>query len=182
MFGSMLIAGSALSASAASSHYAISAGMVAAAVSRTGIEIAPEQVTLFTAVVAATPEPSLKITSIQKLGNQQLLARLECDSTAVCIPFFASIQIAKGSAAENAKMIGPASALAVGSVQNPKSVLLRSGSVATLSLDSDHVHIRIPVICMESGSQGQTIHATDKNHRVVYSALVVNGSLLKGKL
>jgi hypothetical protein len=49
-------------------------------------------------------------------------------------------------------------------------------------LDSDRVHIRLSVICLESGVPGQTIRVTGKDRKLVYRAEVIDGSLLKGRL
>jgi len=59
---------------------------------------------------------------------------------------------------------------------------VRSGSPATLMLDSDRVHIRLSVICLENGAPGQRIRVTGKDHRLVFTAQVIDGSLLKGRL
>ena len=64
----------------------------------------------------------------------------------------------------------------------PESIVIRSGSSATLLLDGGHVHIRIPVTCLENGSTGQTIRATDKDRRRVYKAQVVANGVLQGRL
>ena len=51
-----------------------------------------------------------------------------------------------------------------------------------LLLDSKHVHIQIPVVTMENGSIGQRIRVTEKGTRQTYTAVVVNGGLLQGRL
>lgn len=179
---SMIIAGASLPVPAATQHFAISNGIIAAVISQTGLEIAPEQVSLLTEVVATTPAPVLKVRSIEKLDKQRLLARMECENRDECLPFFVSIQVGQSSATQTFMSSTKASATDTAPQSSVKSVVLHVGSMATLQLDGDHVHIRIPVICLESGSPGQTIRATDKNHRVVYSAQVIDGSLVKGRL
>lgn len=179
---SIAVAGAALPVSAAAEHYAIGASIIAAVISKAGVETAPEQVSLLTEVVATTPAPILKVRSVEKLDNHRLLARLECESRDECLPFYVSIRVEPGI--ETQGEAAKANAAPPDSTPQPgvKSVALRAGSLATLLLDGGHVHIKIPVICLQAGSQGQTIRVTDKNHRVVYSAQVIDGSLLKGKL
>lgn len=179
---SIVVAGAALPASAAAEHYAIGTSIIAAVISKAGVDTAPEQVSLLTEVVATTPAPILKVRSVEKLDSHRLLARLECENRDECLPFFVSIQVEQGIEAhgEAAK----ASATLSDSTLQPsvRSIVLRAGSLATLLLEGNHVHISIPVVCLQPGSLGQTIRVTDKNHRVVYSAQVIDGSLLKGKL
>jgi flagella basal body P-ring formation protein FlgA len=59
---------------------------------------------------------------------------------------------------------------------------VRKGSTATLLLDSDRVHIRFPVVCLENGVPGQKIRVTGVDRRQVYMAEVIDGTLLKGRL
>jgi hypothetical protein len=42
--------------------------------------------------------------------------------------------------------------------------------------------VGLSVICLQNGITGQTIRATSKDHTVVYTAEVVDGGLLKGRL
>jgi hypothetical protein len=179
---SMLVAGTTASASAATEHYAISTDIVAAAIGGIGVAVAPEQVTLLTDVVATKPAPVLKVRSVEKMDNERLVARMECESHDECLPFYVSIRVGQGSKAHGALVLASLSAADLAPRSNAKSIVLRAGSVTTLQLDGDHIQIRLPVICLESGSPGKTVRATDKNHRVVYSALVIDGSLLKGRL
>ena len=65
---------------------------------------------------------------------------------------------------------------------DPGSVVIRSGSSAILELEGPHIHIRIPVICLQNGAAGQTIRATDKDHRRIYAAQVTDIAILRGRL
>jgi flagella basal body P-ring formation protein FlgA len=49
-------------------------------------------------------------------------------------------------------------------------------------IDGGHVHIRIPVICLENGVPGQTIRATDKEHHRIYIAQVIEDGLLQARI
>ncbi len=177
-----LLAAAAAPAALAAEHYPISAGLVAAAMGRAGMQVAPDQVVLLTEVVATIPAPVLKVSSVERLSNQRLLARVECEKSEECLPFFVSLGAApKGNAQSPA---GDPDLLSAGLTPTnaAKTVVLRSGSPAKLLLDGNHVHISIPVICLESGSPGQTIRVTDKERRMVFTAQVVNGGILKGRL
>ena len=60
--------------------------------------------------------------------------------------------------------------------------VLRAGSTATLLLEGNHIHIRLSVICLDGGSPGQTIRVTDPDRREVYTAQVIDGVTLEGRL
>lgn len=175
------IAAAAIAAScafAASARYPISKEQVAAAVSNGGVAVAPEQVTLLADVVASTRTPRLTVSSIQRWGNQRMMARLECESSDECLPFFVSVKVDPGVAGAPSVVRAPLPA----SVSTPKHFLVKSGTPATLLLDGERVHIRLAVICMESGVAGQTIRAMDRDRKVVFRAQVIDGGLLQGRL
>ncbi len=63
-----------------------------------------------------------------------------------------------------------------------KTLTVRAGTTAILLLDGGHVHIRLTVICLESGAAGQTIRVSGKVNRLVYVAEVGSDGILRGKL
>jgi len=178
----LVVAG--LPAGAGTGRYAISTEQIAATVSRYGIEIAPDHVRLLSGVMATTAAPRLTVRSINSWGNERLMARLECASREECLPFFVGLEIARDSGAgapvrsTTEEGTGPQSSATPARKDN----VLRKGSPATLQLDGERVHIRISVICLENGAPGQVIRVTGKDHRLVYTAKVLDGSLLQGRL
>lgn len=179
----MVLATMVCPAFAAPEHYAISAEQVAATVSRTGMQVSPAQVTLLTDVVATKEFPVLKVRTIERWSNERMMARLECENQHECLPFVVGLRVIQGAAAASPAVL-PQGAMLFNSESrpSPKDFVVRSGSVATLMLDSDRVHIRLSVICLESGVPGQTIRVTGKDRKLVYRAEVIDGSLLRGRL
>jgi flagellar basal body P-ring formation chaperone FlgA len=177
---SIVIAGVALPATAATpGHYPIGAGNVAATISASGMAVSPEQITFLTEVVATKPAPALKLRSVDKIGNAQLSARLECIQSDECLPFFVAIRTGPENV-EQAAAISTRYSLQ-GSAPRAAAVI-RSGTTVNLLLEGEHIHIRIPVTCLESGAPGQTIRVQDKSKRVVYTAQVVDASAVRGRL
>jgi hypothetical protein len=172
---------------AASGHYSISAEQIAATVGGMGVRIAPSQITLLADVVANTPTPALQVRFLERFDANRFMARLECANKEDCLPFMVSIQADRNGATQLASfssrqsfhnMLLPGAAAR----QGRGAMVIRSGSPAMLELDGEHVHIRIPVICLENGSAGQTIRATGKDHRQIYAAQVVDHGILRGRL
>jgi hypothetical protein len=164
-------------------HYAISTEQIAATVSRMGIQILPKQVTLMTDVVATKVSPVLKVRSIERWSNQRLIARLECENREECLPFFVGLRVNQSDAsASSGTSLQRSPLFNSGLAGSSKAFVVRSGSPATLMLDSERVHIRLSVICLENGAPGQMIRVTGKDHRLVFTAQVIDGSLLKGRL
>ena len=61
-------------------------------------------------------------------------------------------------------------------------IVAKSGAHATLLLEGDRMHIKVPVICLETGEVGHTIRVAAADHKQTYSAEVVDATLLKGTL
>ena len=166
---------------AASGHYALRAELVATALSGMGREIAPEQVMLMSDVVATSATPKLRVRSAEKWGDHRLMVRMECENPQECVPFMVGLQLGKSSDAQNT-----ASNLqsVTGTTTRPslKSYVVRAGMQTTLMLDGERVHIRIPVVCLENGVPGQKVRARSSDRKQVYTAEVVDATLLKGRL
>jgi hypothetical protein len=179
----VLFAAAVCPAVAAPGQYAISTEQIAATVSRMGMQVLPEQVTLLTDVVATKASPALKVRSIERWTNERMMARLECENREECLPFFVGLRMGQsGAAASSGSPSQGAKLFDSGATGSSKAFAVRSGSPATLMLDSERVHIRLSVICLENGAPGQMIRVTGKDHRLVFTAQVIDGSLLKGKL
>lgn len=168
---------------AASRSIPIRTEVIASALTGIGIQVLPEQVTLMTDVVATTNAPRLSIRSMEKASDHRIIVRLECAMPEECLPFFVSIhpEEENGEQQSSSKAAAPLPSVPVFNSRS-KTFAIRSGTPATLQLDSDHVHIRISVICLENGAAGQRIRVTSPDHRQAYTAEVIDGALLKGKL
>lgn len=182
IFRSMVIVVACTPAAACAEHYAISTSNIAQTISRAGVQVSPDQVMLPTGVVATTANPMLKVRSVEKLGNRQILARIECLNSDQCLPFFVDIQVGEGVNAKTVLNGTEFATLESSTRTESHPMVVRSGATVMLMLEGAHVHIRIPVVCLEGGASGQTIRVTDKSHRLIYSAQVIDASFVKGKL
>ncbi|HUH61774.1 MAG TPA: hypothetical protein VLZ50_02205 [Terracidiphilus sp.] len=175
-----LCAAAALPAVAASGRYAITSGQVAAVVSNDGFPVSAGQVTLPAQIVASVPDPVLKVKSIDRTGEGRAVARVECAIAQQCLPFIATL------AFDTRLTTGPVPLSSLGRIpalpQQPSPALVRAGTPATLLLEGTHVHITLPVVCLESGAMGQTIRARSPDHRQVYTVQVVREGVLEGRL
>ncbi len=177
----VMIAGAVVSASAATTRCAIASDLIAAKMNEMGIQVSPDQIVLLTDVTATVPSPVLKVSSVEKLDHERMLVRLECEQSEQCLPFFVSIAPGHENDAQTTPPAG-LSPVHLPARYAARPPVLRSGTPAKLLLQGEHVQITLSVICLESGAPGQTIRVTDKEHRMFYSAEVVNGALLKGTL
>jgi hypothetical protein len=177
----ILVAAAALSAAAAPVRDAITAAQVADAISEAGTKVSARQVTLLTDVVSTGSAPILKVQSMQPWGNHQIKVRMSCARQEECLPFFVAVrdndQNLLQRVSEDSRGPSPAR-----SRPDSKSFVVRSGTPVTLLIDGERIHIKLSVICLENGAPGQTIRASSMDHKQTYSAEVVDGTLLRGRL
>ena len=178
-----IVVGVAASAgSAFAARYPISRDQVAAAVSRLGMQVAPEQVTLLADVSATTSAPTLTVRSIEPWSNHRMTARIECENSEQCLPFFVSLGMEPDAASQAGAAVAHANLPKTSTVSSSRKFAVLSGTPATLLLDGERVHIKLSVVCLESGVRGQTIRVTDRDRKMVFHAQVVESGLLKGSL
>jgi hypothetical protein len=168
----------ALPAMAATGHDSITKEQVAAAMSGAGMKVSADQVMLLTDVVASTSTPALRVESMERWGTDRMRVRLDCAKREDCLPFYVAIHWSEAGVASLAAPSAPPAH----SKADPSSYVVRAGASVVLMLEGDHIHIRIPVVCLENGAAGQTIRVSSKDHRLTYTAEVVDGNVLKGNL
>ena len=172
------LAAAALPALAAPGRYAITTERIAQAVSNNGVQVSPDQVSLFTGVVASVANPELKVESIDHAGSQGVIARIACADSGQCLPFLVALHVTDGEAAEAVMTrFTPAA-----STFKPAAFAVKQGATTALFLDGTHVHISLSVICLDSGAPGQTIRATSLDRHQVFTARVASDGTLRGRL
>jgi hypothetical protein len=162
---------------------AITTAQIAAAISRAGMAITAQQVTLLTDVTAATASPSLKVELIEPWGDHRMKVRLNCASSQECMPFFVAVRCNPEPAAQAGVAGLNRSLAATASIRvDPKSIVMHAGAPATLLLEGGRVHIRLAVVCLENGAAGQTIRVASRDHRQTYMAKVMDEETLRASL
>lgn len=172
------MAAAALPALAAPGRYAITAERIAEAVSNSGMQVSPEQVTLLSGVVSSVANPELKVQTIDRAGDQRAIARIGCANTQQCLPFVVALRVKDDEGTQMASY-RPVSS---GSMSRPASFAVRQGLTTALFLDGNHVHIRLSVICLANGIPGQTIRATSLDRQQVFTVQVASDGTLRGRL
>jgi hypothetical protein len=168
-------------AAAVPAHYTISAEQISTAISDAGMAVSPEQIKLLTQVRATTDAPRLKVESIQRSGNNTAIVRMGCLDSTQCLPFFVKAELNQngGSEAAPASSVQVLPSLLRAASKQP---VMRAGAQAVLLLESERVHIRIPVVCIENGALGQKVRVRASGNRQLYVAEVVDATSLKGSL
>lgn len=172
-------------AAAAPGRHSITAAEVADAMNGIGLRISPDRITFLSNVVSTTSTPILQVKSIELADGHRATARLACEQPAECVPFLVGLRLVPNSdapASPPASPAIPASVPAEPAGSAPQRPAVTSGSKAILLLVGEHMQIRLPVICLQSGNVGQTIRVASPDHRQTYTAQVVQGGFLRGAL
>jgi hypothetical protein len=147
-----------------------------------GMKVSPQQVMLLADVTARTSTPGLQVQSMERWGDARIKVRLNCSDPSACLPFIVAVRWSPQSA------LLPVAATQRSPFAMPPSrpdaspMVVRSGTPVILLLDGGRVHIRLSVVCLESGAAGQTIRVASKDHRQTYTAVVVDGSTVRASL
>lgn len=158
------------------------------------------KVSLAAPITSVVANPQLEVQAVALLSSREMRLRMTCRDRSECLSFFAiatfpeevnatALKLKPDSApagvvqrASFAKPVAEAfvSSATVKSVSQGQQPILHSGSPATLDFDGERVHVRVEVICLESGAAGDKIRVTTRDHRQVYVAEIVTSILLKG--
>jgi hypothetical protein len=177
----VVIAASSLPAAVAAARYTISAEQISMAISDAGLPVSPAQVKMLTQVRAATDSPRLNVESIQRLGNNTAIVRMGCGDSAQCLPFFVKAELSQNAGSE-ATSLSIVQVLPNSPRASSRQPVMRAGAQAVLLLESERVHIRVPVVCIENGALGQRVRVRAVGNRQLYVAEVVDATSLKGSL
>jgi hypothetical protein len=169
-------------------RFAITERQVARALAGRGMQVADEQVSLPTQVVATEPFPVLDILSVEPLSGRQPTAhsdvrswvKLACHAPGACLPFYAVVSLPEGTTGRATGAAGVSTAAGNAAFKPSAGVIMHAGARATLVMDDDRSHIQVSVISLESGSVGHRIRVASPDHKQVYVAEVISASLLKG--
>jgi hypothetical protein len=160
------------------SRIAISAQRVASAMTEAGWRVRPEHVQLLSQLTFAARDTWLQVVQVTHWQDDKLKAELRCHDPRACLPFY--VLINKGGTADESGQISPVEdgkqpALEM-TVEKP---LMKSGDPATLTFSNKGLSITMPVICLQSGHQGQMIRVASADHKRFYKAEIVGPGLLK---
>jgi hypothetical protein len=173
----------ALQAAGEPSNQIITADRIVAAMNDAGIDVSMGRVTFLTDVVAKIRNPDLRIESVERWGSHKIRVRLDCVKMQECVPFFVAVLWEQKDALPiPLRRIEPGVSAVTVATARVNPVVVRSASPAILRLDGSHIHVWVPVICLENGAVGQLIHASSRDGRQTYEAEVLGSRRFRGRL
>ena len=159
----------------------ISREWILSALIASGVQIAPGQLEPLSSVSATVPNPRLRVVSLEMLDGESDRARLQCEGTDTCLPFYVLVHWGQPGD-EQAGIPGRRVKTRSRSGLRPEDVLVRSGKAAVLVFEGEHVRMTLPVKCLQSGSRGQRVRVISKELRKVYLARVAGPGVVTSVL
>jgi hypothetical protein len=176
-------AGSAWAAAPTAPRYPLTAEQAVAALAARGIPAAASEISLPMHMTSASASPALEAGKVEHSGAQTRV-RLACADHADCLPFYVTI-LATGPQSDrgpSASVRTPATAEHIPASPPAPEPSLRAGAKATLAIDDHHLHIRVPVICLDAGQPGATIRVRSLDHKQTWQAEVIDRTSVRGSL
>jgi len=166
-------------------RFPISAQSVANALTAAGVPVNSAQVRFLSPVSATGHDSSLQVVEIARWAGDTAKVQLRCRDRRACLPFYVLLTGA-GKTDTRGQTLQPTSGISSGGQGAieafAKQTLIRDGDPATLVFDDSRLRISLPVICLQSGSRGQTIRVESRDHKRFFKARIVESGLLKATL
>ncbi len=156
----------------------ISLEWITEALISSGVQIEPDQLEALSSVTATVPHPRLRVVSVEVLDGESDRARLQCERTDTCLPFYVIVHWGQPGDVPGAASAGRAK----GRAPRPEDVMVRSGRAAVLVFEGEHVHMTLPVLCLQSGGRGQRVRVINKENKKVYLARVTGPGVVTSVL
>jgi hypothetical protein len=159
----------------------ISREWIRGALLASGVQIEPGQLEPLSSVTAAVPNPRLRVVSVEMLDGEADKIRLECEGSDTCLPFYVLVHWGQPGD-EKPGIPGRQVGTRSHSGPVPEDVLVRSGKAAVLVFEGEHVHMTLPVMCLQSGGRGQRVRVISKERKKVYLARVTGPGVVTSVL
>jgi hypothetical protein len=141
-----------------------------------GIVIAPGQVKMLSTIPVREVHPLLEAMKIETLSADASRVLMRCEVRTECIPFYVIVNglDPNQQLSGNTKVARPSSQTAA-----LGAPMVKKGGAATLEITAPEMVITVPVICLQSGWQGERIKVELADHSRTYLAEIVSPGLLR---
>lgn len=159
-------------------RFEIATSDVAAAMVGQGLPAEGLTVKLPASITSSVADPKLQVQSASIVNAHEARLRISCETASECLPFLVTATwptLQTVILPERFKHAGA-------STGSHALSEVRVGAPVTLELVQGPLHIKLQVICLESGAKGDNIRVMTKDHKQSYVAEIVNSTFLKGSL
>lgn len=159
----------------------LTSAMVAAALSRQGLDVPADRIEL-PAHLTAIGTPDLQVNRAELVTPQTLRVHLTCTQVGQCQPFLVTVQTPAASpglwSLSTLKQSSPTHAPS----SMASSEHLLAGQHVTLLMEDAHMRISLPVIAIDSGVRGAEVRVASLDRKRNYTAVVEDAGNVRGVL
>jgi hypothetical protein len=174
----ILLAVSAVSAQTISERTRVSEDRMLSALDSFHLPVHKSQVQLLSAVSAKSGQANLQVVGVQCWNNRDALARFRCAKSGDCLPFYVVLHWPTSQDRDLA--LAGLNLNRTAHSSGRKEMLVRAGQKATLLVSDRKFQATAPIICLESGSQGQKVRIATLDHKRIARAEVIDRGVLRG--
>jgi len=171
-------------ASQATQRFAVSTQQVMDALTTAGLSASPAQVEFLSTVNTTSDDVQLHVVNTVNQADGSATVKLRCQNNHQCLPFYVLLRASKArsvkSGAGNPGLQLASDHELIAPPDLPR--VMRAGDAAILTLENKDFRIRIPVVCLQDGTQGERIRVASKDHRRFFEGEIVGTGVLKGSL
>ena len=175
----ILCAATSLASASTKERVPIKAADIATALASAGVRVTADQIEQLSTVPAAKAGPALKLVNLAPLDGDLVKARLRCESSRICLPFYVLVHW-QNSTPPNGSTASEhqAEATVLRSVKKSEA-MVHSGRNATMILDGNEFRITLPVICLQSGGRGQRVRVMSTDRKRTFVAQVTGEGVVR---
>ncbi len=162
------------------SRLAITAEQIAEALRASGVRATTQEIEPLCTVTAAKLNPRLKVVSVEPLDGISVKARLQCERTSICLPFYVVLRWQTRDGLRESMSAWRPSAGARHT--QPEEMLVRTGNPATLVFEGRNMRMTLPVTCLQNGARGQRVRVISKDRKKIYMARVTGLGMVSSVL
>jgi hypothetical protein len=145
-----------------------------------GIVIAPAQVKMLTTIPVREQHPLLEAVKMEAIYSDTYRVLLRCADRSACIPFYVALN-GLGSD-QQVRLSVPGKRTSFSQSLEPGVPVMKRGSTATLEIVARDMLITVPVVCLQSGRQGEQVKVSLIDHSRTYQAEIVSSGLLRSRM
>ena len=204
--GAACLMTTALFAQGVPARFPVTPAQVADAMGAAQLPSAGAEIRIAARISSAVADPLLQVQSMSLLSSHTAQLRIVCQNHFDCVPFYVSVvwpeeseDITVPAALSRTPPQSKRPPVAVSATPNSPSLndrpaaehtvggpkpepTLRNGTQATLLMEDGRSHIRVKVVCLESGVTGDRVRVATTDRKRAYTAEVLTPTTLKGSL
>jgi hypothetical protein len=157
----------------------ISQERVSCALAAAHLVVRDSQIQMLSETISRTATSQLKVTRIEKWNDASALVRIRCAKSSECMPFYVVVHWPMSTDRDLA-LAPPTNNKGPIFVDAHHEPLVRAGDQAVLITNTSKFHATTPIICLQTGSQGQKVRVATLNRKKIAMAEVIDTGVLKG--